>query len=267
MNKEIQISMKDEDIFAIQSSWETAEAGPIYEVLEKPNWAPWLAASQNTLAGRVDIFKQGQLLLKTQEEILLASLSTNRIDWNGDPTTLPCWDDVAGDPTTYVNTYKPNGNTLCLMSMNVNPSFQGIGLAKEMIAGIKEVALELGLANLIGSFRPNQFGKFKSQNDQWNLDFETYCKMQRPDGWPIDGWLRSLMKNGMEPLIVDRKAMSVTVPINEFDDYMNNYNPHIWKQVDDDVWECGEVGQWTVDFHSGLAVYKECNLWGKIPLK
>lgn len=49
----------------------------------------------------------------------------NRIDWDGQRDTLPCWDKIAGDPTDYSQTYKPEGNTLVAMSMNVDPLHQG----------------------------------------------------------------------------------------------------------------------------------------------
>ncbi len=86
------------------TSWSESDGPSIYEHLERFNWAPWLAASADTLSGRAKIFPQGQLVLKNEVGIPLASLSTNQIAWNGDPITLPNWDNIAGDPTTYENT-------------------------------------------------------------------------------------------------------------------------------------------------------------------
>lgn len=243
--------------------WKPEDANEIYNQVEKLNWAPWLSASPATLAGRAKVFPEGHLIMKDpKDDKILATLSTNRINWNGDLSQLPNWDGVAGEPTDYSSTYDPEGNTLVLMSMNVNPEFQGAGVARQMIELIKQQAKDLGATHLIGSFRPNQFGKFKAEGDNWKVDFEEYCKLNREDGWPIDGWLRSLTKNGMEPLVVDREAMTVTSSLDEFEDYKSHYNPDNWKEVAQGIWECGEVGQWTVN--EGQAVYKECNLWGKL---
>jgi len=249
------------------TSWIPEESKNIFEILEKPNWAPWLAASEQALAGRAKVFPEGQLVLKNVYGLPMASLSTNKINWDGNSETLPCWDEVAGDPTTYENTYKPNGNTIVLMSMNVGSEFQGSGLARKMIEKIKTVAQDLKAEHLIGSFRPNQFGKYKSQSGKEDTDFTEYCMMKREDGLPIDGWLRSLTRNGMQSLTVDKKAMTVIVPIDEFKEYQKTYCLNMWKEIFPNIWECGEVGYWLVNKKKGIAVYRECNLWGALPIK
>ena len=70
-------------------------AQSIYMVLERPNWAPWLAASADTLGRRAEVFPEGQLVIMRNDEVLMASLSMNRINWDGNPDALPSWDDVA----------------------------------------------------------------------------------------------------------------------------------------------------------------------------
>ena len=87
--------------------------------------------------------------------------------------------------------------------------------------------------------------------------------MLRPDGLPIDSWLRNLIRNGMKALIVDKKAMTVETSIEEFTKYQSVYNIGKWKEVTPNTWECREVGQWTIK--GNTAIYQECNLWGEIP--
>lgn len=247
---------------AIVKNWVPKDGILIYNQVEKYNWAPWLAATPETLTGRAKVFPEGQLVIKDESgKKILATLSTNRINWSGNIDELPCWDDVAGEPTDYSKTYVDDGNTLVLMSMNVHPEYQKEGLARKLIEEIKTQAKKLGVIHLIGSFRPNEYGKFKTQSDNWKVDFEEYCKMIRDDGWPIDGWLRSLMKNGMEPLITDRKAMTVTIITEEFLN-LKSMEPEKWKEVAPGTWECQEVGFWKVT--DDQAVYQECNLWGKL---
>lgn len=248
-------------------NWTVKDAEVIYELLEKPNWAPWLAASKDSLVGRSLVFPQGQLVLKGVDDTPLASLSTNQIFWNGQLETLPTWDEVAGDPTTYAHTYKSKGNTLVLMSMNVHPEYKGIGLARTLTEEIKKVASKLNVDYLIGSFRPTQFGKYKSQPDKWSADFADYCKLLREDKLPIDSWLRNLIRNGMIPLTVDKEAMAVETSIHELWEFMQVYNMSMWNEVMSNVWECGEVGQWTINPKSQKANYRESNLWGTIPFK
>lgn len=246
------------------SSWQLEDLGNIYQLLEKPNWAPWLVASEQSLAGRVKTFPQGQLLVKSSKGMPLASLSMNRISWNGDPSTLPSWDNVAGDPTTYEHTFKSHGNTLVMMSMNVSPNFQGTGLARKLIEEAKKIATELDINNLIGSFRPNQYGEYKLQHLEEEIGFETYCNTYRDDGLPIDSWLRNLTRNGMQQMLVDKKAMTINLPIDEFEKLKDTFKKPIWRLNKTGSWECGEVGSWYVDQERSVTIYQESNLWGKI---
>lgn len=105
-------------------NWTPHDAEKIFDILEKPNWAPWLAASKESIEGRSLVFPKGQLVIKSIDGTPIASLSTNQIYWDGKVETLPTWDDVAGEPTTYEKTYDPNGNALVMMSMNVHPEHQ-----------------------------------------------------------------------------------------------------------------------------------------------
>ena len=242
-------------------SWSPSEAPEIYAALEHPNWAPWLEASVTSLAGRANIFPKGQLVMKDSIGNYMASLSLNQINWDGNKAHLPSWDDVAGDPTDYSQTYTKNGNTLVLLSMNVDPALKGLHLPSKMIAEAQKTATNLGASHLIGSFRPSGYGEVKKGMP--DLDFETYCLLKKcGSDKPLDHWLGSLWHLGMKMLAVDDKAMTVTVPIAEFESYKKND----WKEIKSGIWECGEVGAWKVDSASGTATYQESNVWGSLPL-
>ncbi len=245
--------------------WGPEDAHSIHELLEHPNWAPWLEASADTLAARSLVFPYGQLVMKDGVGNPIASLSVNQIDWDGDPKSLPNWDTVAGEPTDYSQTYKPDGNTLVLMSMNVAPSQKGNKLPAKMIEAMQVVAQSLGVAHLIGSFRPSGYGLAK-KGMGYALDFEEYCFIkQHSSDKPIDSWLRSLAWSGMKMIAIDSHAMTVTVGIDEFLHYQETYKPNQWAQVKESLWECEEVGSWIVDKASGIATYTESNVWGVLP--
>jgi len=190
-----------------------------------------------------------------------ASLSLNKINWDGDIAHLPSWDDVAGDPTDYSKTYIPNGNTLVLLSMNVAGEYKGLQLPSKMIDAAVHAAKSLDVAHLIGSFRPSGYGEVKKGMP--DLDFETYCMLKKHGSdKPLDHWLGSLWHMGMKMLAVDDKAMTVSVPISEFEVYKQSD----WKEIQPGIWECGEVGTWKVNEKSGMATYQESNVWGSLPL-
>lgn len=231
--------------------------------LERENWAPWLAASPTSLEGRARVFPAGQIIAINSEGIVNASLSMNQIQWNGLVESLPSWDEVAGDPTTYEKTHNPHGNTLVLMSMNGR---EGVGISRYMIEYAKEVAEKLGVPHIIGSFRPNKFGTYKREWNMPDLDFTTYCHLQQREAkYPLDNWLRSLVKNGMRYMTTDPQAMTVPLSWNEFSKYREEYNPQFWFEFEGKV-ECGEVGQFIFDHpkYPNQPVYVESNMWGII---
>ena len=158
------------------------------------------------------------------------------------------------------------GNALVMMSVNVAHAWKGKQMPTKLVSYAKDVAKGLGLDRLIVSIRPSGFGKAKKEMGH-DLDFETYCwSVQEGTGKPIDPWLRSLSWSGLELLAVNVAAMTVNVPNGEFEGYKAGYKPDAWAEVAPGIWECQEVGVWTVDDSIGIATYVEHNVWGEIPL-
>ncbi len=259
--------------------WKDIDPGILYETLEHPNWAPWLEADIASIHGRAQFFPKGQLLLLDGTKPI-ANLSTNQIMWNGNPNSLPTWDDIAGNPSDYSQTYTPTGNTLVLMSMNVAPEYHGQQLPAKLVGQVQQMAFQLGIQHIVGSFRPNTYGALKQQYQQ-DIPFWHYAtKMKTPridtNGafgkpgktvhMPVDSWLRSLTWLGMQPIKEDTTAMTVTVPVAEFEYYQQTYHPESWWQAPNGKWHCSEVGSWTINREQQTATYQESNLYGSLPL-
>jgi hypothetical protein len=66
----------------------------------------------------------------------------------------------------------------------------------------------------------------------------------------------------MMPHGVDDCAMTVKVSLETFHTYKQDYHPRSWFQIGENMWECGEVGTWTVNRIEDTATYTESNLWG-----
>jgi hypothetical protein len=261
----------------------------IFEVLEVPNWAPWLRFSAEELDAQSEVFPAGQILVCDQESRPLASLSTNRIDWDGVLEHLPTWDRVAGPTRTYRDTYAQNGNAIVLMSANVRRDARKTRLTDLLIDQIKRLAATEGIEHILSDFRPSEYGAYKLEAyklEREGTGFAAYCAWARQDGLPMDGWLRSLTRNGMQPLGVDSRAMVVRTTLEEFSRYratyhldrwyrltdpnvisirMSEHTPHLDLDDVDEKWECGETGTWYVDRSGGRALYVESNLWGRLP--
>jgi hypothetical protein len=210
----------------------------------------------------------------------MASLSLARIDWNGDPATLPHWDQIALDPAGELTSlqnklFAPNGNTLVAMSMNVAPKLQKLQLPTVMLAEARALAHQLGVTHLLGSFRPIDFGQAKLDAIASGLPVPTFmehCQATRDsDGLPRDLWLRVLTRNGMRILCEDTAAMVATCSAEDFAALRASWRPELWASRSGDagktpLWECGQVGHWTIHPTTGIARYQESNVWGELPL-
>lgn len=238
--------------------YEPQEAGLIYETLEKPNWAPWLAASSETLAKRAEVFPEGQIALWGADGLPVASLSLNRFYWDGDIDALPTWDELAGDPPTYEKTYNPRGNSVGMMSINVRPDIQGGGLTQSIIDSTRQLTERIGVENVMGSFRPSQFGQFAKDDPE--LTMKKYLEMRDHQGLPVDKWIRALHRNGMRMLRIDDGAMIVDdVPREQVEEWRRTYKPDSWTSKGH-IWRTGETGFWYVG--PKKAMYAESNVWG-----
>jgi len=237
------------------------EATLIYKKLEEPNWAPWLRASPEVLAKRVEIFPEGQIALWSKDGRPIANLNLSRFNYTGDPQSLPTWDELMGDPPTGENTFDLNGNAVGMMSINIHPEFQGGGLTRVIIDAAKETAKMLGVKHVMGSFRPSQFGEYSHAVDPHASFSEYINKKREEDDLPHDAWLRALARNGMKMLRIDDIAMVISdVSREQFDEYRSTYKPERWKNIAPNVWRCGETGLWLVGDTS--ATYIESNVWG-----
>lgn len=237
------------------------EALLIYKELEEPNWAPWLRASSQVLAKRAAVFPEGQIAVWSKDGRPIANLNLSRFSYNGDPKSLPTWDELMGNPATGENTFDLNGNALGMMSINIHPEFQGVGLTRVIIDAAKKTAKMLGTKHVMGSFRPSQFGEYSHEVDP-RVSFSEYVNKKRADdNLPQDAWLRALTRNGMSMLRIDEPGMVVSdVSKKQFEEYRRNYNPEKWTKISVNVWRCGETGMWLVG--DTTATYVESNVWG-----
>lgn len=271
-------------VFDPSSETLVSPCNSLYEQLEKPNWAPWLRFGPEVLARQAEIFPEGQIIIPDEMGEPIVALSANRVQWSGNADHLTSWDRVAGADQTYADTHDPKGNTFVLMSMSANPNYRGRGLSGHVFTSLRGYAEREKLDHIIGDFRPRDFGAYKRETG--NFDFNAYCQLQREDGTPHDGWLRTVSRHGTEFLKVDRRAMVVRATATEVAEWQAEYKPEAWWQVEDPeqidylmqfheplrelehvdaVLECGETGTWYLDRQNNKAVYIESNLWGEVP--
>src|SRR6266487_6319908 len=162
--------------------WKTTDAHAIY-LLEQAVWSPWLRRPEQHIVTIAKQFPQTQFLLRNRDNAIIATLTANRINWDGNPASLTTWDRVArgdGRVSDYTKTYIPDGNSLCLMSMNVDPTIQRTGQASRLVEDMRCIAKELEVKHLISPFRPNGYGAYKLEHGL--IPFAKYCAMMDENG-------------------------------------------------------------------------------------
>lgn len=243
--------------------WKQEDTHDIY-LLEKKCWAPWLQKSEKDFMTIATRFSELQRLIKNDKGKIVASMTVNRINWSGDPKNIPTWDEIAGGGIgtgNFINTYIPNGNTLCLMSMNVQPNEQGKGLAQKLLEELRFIAKKNKVKYIISSIRPVSYGNYKLKQIEKTepvINFSKYCRLKNEKKEPYDPWIRSANRKGIKILHISKNAIVVKVDIKTFKHFMNTYNPLLWKRLANKKWECGETGNWTV--YQDSAIYSEDNL-------
>ena len=249
-----------------------------YERLEMQSWAPWLRFSRTVLAAQVRYFPEDQFFAYDGDG-LLGALSTNRIWWDGDPGTLQSWDAIAGAHKDYRDTHDADGNTLVTLSISIAPRARGGGVATRLLEAVRSSACERGLDHVIGSYRPSGYGRFKLRSAD---GFLAYVDQRRDDGLPLDPWLRTLTRTGMERRGLDERAMVVEATLAEFEVFRRVsaawartpvardallHEPALPVPVDEcEYWEAAEAGTWYVHRASARAVYVESGVWGTVRL-
>lgn len=169
--------------------------------------------------------------------------------------------------------------------MSVRPDAKGAHLPDVLINVSKELSKKEKIEHIVGDFRPSDYGAYKTERG--DPGFRKYCEALREDGFPIDGWLRALKRQGVNLLAIDHRAMVVPATVTEFEEYRKQYNPGQWREVKDtqtvnmklkehspeielekvdEIWECGQTGTWYANLETSKAVYIESNYFGAIPI-
>ncbi|MEV6280171.1 hypothetical protein [Nocardia sp. NPDC051832] len=246
--------------------------------LEAKCWAPFTLQPRGIMKGRMDAYPDGQLCL-VNEGKLLATISTNRIDWDGDPASLSTrsWDSIAGISQTFEDSYRPGGNTFCLMATNVDPDARGQDLVGELMGALMAIAGTANIDYIISPFRPNGYGDMVIQAHLVGRSipsFEEYVAGRGVDGLPIDHWLHQLEKKfGMVQMNTARDAMEIPISGREFqsfraaaDHQADRRGKPRWQMIRTErgpAWWCGETGFFYPE-PDGRFVYREDNMWGRI---
>ena len=191
-----------------------------------------------------------QSCLLDPDDLIVAAFNSAPIWWDGTDDGLPAgWDDqfersVAGRAAGR------EPNTLGALQIVVARDQQGRGLAGLTLAEMRATGQRHGLKGVIACVRPNEKSRYPLMAIH---DYAAWC---RPDGLPIDPWLRIHVRAGGRVVRGSPNAMTITGTIAEW---------RSWTELDFPISGPYHLPFATnpieIDLDADLGTYHDANIW------
>jgi GNAT superfamily N-acetyltransferase len=197
-----------------------------------------------------DLFPEFNIMLIGPDGIPVATGWGVPIKWNGEVEDLP---------TGYTDTTKravegheagEEPDTFVICGGIVDPALAGKGFARELITALCDLAKDSGLRRVIAPVRPTM----KSNHPMIPID--TYVQRLRPDGAPVDPWLRTHWRIGGRILATAPASQTMTGTIAEWQDWTGREFPSTGDYVIPDG-----LSTLKIDLARDEGVYVEPNVW------
>jgi GNAT superfamily N-acetyltransferase len=160
-----------------------------------------------------------QLLLLDGDGALCGVALSMPITWDGETTTLPTgWDDGIRAGATLLESGGA-GDTLFVLSITVSSTLVRRGLAAQLIAALKELAVRDGAHSVISPIRPVEKARYPL------IPIDDYVEWTAPDGEPYDPWLRLHLRLGAEVVSLAHESMVVTGTVAEWEGWLGTRLP------------------------------------------
>jgi hypothetical protein len=135
---------------------------------------------------------------------LVAKAHSVPFQWDGVAASLPDtgWDAVlARGVIGAARGRQPTA--LSALEISIDPEWQGKGLSRVLVEGLRAAAAGAGFADLVAPVRPSR------KADHPDVPMDEYVTWRRPDGLPYDPWLRVHTRVGGTVLKVCPASMVV----------------------------------------------------------
>jgi len=171
--------------------------------------------------------------------------------WDGEDASLSDrgWDAVLEQAADDLDRGRA-ATAVAALEITIAQAHQGRGLTGQMIRGLIDNARRLGFGDLVGPVRP--VGKVAEPHTAMAV----YAARTRPDGAPVDPWLRAHWRAGGRTVGVCTHSMRIPGSLAEWEDWtgvrFESSGPHVVP---------GGLVPVMVDIARDEAVYVEPNVW------
>lgn len=162
--------------------------------------------------GRVrEFFPHLGLLLVDEHDRIAAGGWGVPVRWDGSVDTLPGgYDDCLHQAVTLHEEGGP-ADTLVIAAAQVRRDLQGRGLAARMLRTLADAGGDAGLARVIAPVRPALKAAYPL------TPMARFMAWTRPDGDPLDSWLRTHHRMGARLLVTAERSMTMTGSVAEWE--------------------------------------------------
>jgi GNAT superfamily N-acetyltransferase len=156
-------------------------------------------------------FARYQILLFDGDKVVGVAHSAP-IAWDGTPAGLP--ESIAGILESATGTAKPGRRPTALAALTaITAGHEGRGFGAELLKAMQALAREHGLGTLVASVRPSQKARYPL------APMERYVRWTRPDGAPLDPWIRAHWRLGAEIVRVVARTLMIEGTVDQWQDW------------------------------------------------
>ncbi|NRS47241.1 GNAT family N-acetyltransferase [Brevibacillus sp. HB2.2] len=197
-----------------------------------------------------DWFSPYQFMLTDEADEVMAVGNAIPFYWDGTVEGLPKgWDDVfLQGIEDYRQEKQPNA--LSALSISIDPRYRGLGLSKQMVTAMKDIAKENGLAYLVAPVRPSLKHKYPL------TPMDKYVQWKTADDAPFDPWVRTHWKLGATIMQVAPESMLIRGSLTDWESWTGMKFPESGSYIIPDA-----LVPVQVDVEKDEVVYIEPNIW------
>ncbi len=201
--------------------------------------------------GLGELYPECQMyLIDDQTDEFVGLGNTVPVVWDGTVDGLPGGVDDVLLAAIRDHASQPPPTVLCALQAGVVPGHQGTGLSTVIIGAMRETAVRLGLPDLIAPVRPNRKSRYPL------TPIERYITWRRPDGLPLDPWLRVHARLGAEIVRVAERSMTIPGTVAEWETWTGLAFPESGVYVVPEA-----LVPITIDREADQGLYVEPNVW------
>jgi hypothetical protein len=151
---------------------------------------------------------------------------------------------------------QPPPTVLCALQAGILPRHQNRGLSSVIIGAMRQTAERLGLPDLIAPVRPNRKSHYPL------TPIERYVTWTRPDGLPLDPWLRVHVRLGASIERIAERSMVIPGTVAQWEAWTGLVFPDSGTYVVPEA-----LVPITIDREADQGLYVEPNVWMRHRLK